>query len=44
MGGVWWEEEGKEGSFPVRLEEQRAAAPPSWQGVASEVEEWEELG
>lgn len=42
VGDVWSEEEGKAGSFPVRLAEQRAAVPPSWQGGASEGEEWEE--
>lgn len=44
MGDVWWEEEGKGGSFPVRFGEQRAAVPLSWQGDASEGEGWEELG
>lgn len=30
----------KEGSFLAQLEVQQAAVPPSWQGDASEVEEW----
>lgn len=40
MEGVWWEVEGRGGSFPARLEEQQGAVPLSWRGVAFGVEGW----
>lgn len=39
---VWQEAARTRGSFPVLLEERRGVGPPSWLGVFSEVEEWEE--